>query len=152
MTHFPKPDSGVVDRLKAIVGEGGWRDATDAERYFDDPDFFVEKFLPERDGELYCVNFYKFLGDSELCQKLWSTEPVITGSGIVKRENIEPDPAIRSLRHSLNLDYGKMDYCLHNGAPVLVDANKTVGLARSRRTPEEISHLYERARGIEKYF
>ncbi len=37
MTHFPKPDSGVVDRLKAIVGDGGWRDATDAERYFDDP-------------------------------------------------------------------------------------------------------------------
>ena len=37
MTHFSPPDPAVLERLKAIVGEGGWREADDAARYFEDP-------------------------------------------------------------------------------------------------------------------
>ncbi len=37
MAGFLPPDESVLDRLKAIVGAGGWREPRDAARYFDDP-------------------------------------------------------------------------------------------------------------------
>ncbi|WP_413719558.1 FAD-binding oxidoreductase [Silicimonas sp. MF1-12-2] len=37
MADFSPPEAAVLDRLKAIVGDGGWREAGDAERYFEDP-------------------------------------------------------------------------------------------------------------------
>ena len=120
--------------------------------YFDDPRVIVEKFLPEMDGNLYCVNFYKFLGDEHLTQKLWSTKPVITGAGIVKRGTIDTDPDVMAIRHDLKIDYGKLDYCIYNGKPVLFDVNKTVGLSRIRRTPDEIARIHQRAEGIDCYF
>lgn len=122
------------------------------ENYFYDSSYLVEKFLPERDGELYCVNFYKFLGDIHQGVKLWSTNPVITGQGLVKRENIEPNPEIIALRNSLGIDYGKIDYCMRGDKPVLLDVNKTVGLSRDRRTTDEIALIHQRATGIDGYF
>lgn len=37
MADFSPPDLAVLERLKAIVGDGGWREAADAGRYFEDP-------------------------------------------------------------------------------------------------------------------
>ena len=37
MTDFFPPDIAILTQLKSIVGDGGWRDAVDAERYFEDP-------------------------------------------------------------------------------------------------------------------
>ena len=37
MADFSPADPAVLDRLKAIVGDGGWRDVADAGRYFEDP-------------------------------------------------------------------------------------------------------------------
>lgn len=37
MADFSPPGAAVLARLKAIVGEGGWRTPEDAARYFDDP-------------------------------------------------------------------------------------------------------------------
>jgi len=37
MAGFSPPNEAVLDRLKAIVGDGGWRAPEDGARYFDDP-------------------------------------------------------------------------------------------------------------------
>lgn len=37
MPDFNPPDGHTLDQLKAIVGDGGWRNASDAKKYFDDP-------------------------------------------------------------------------------------------------------------------
>lgn len=37
MVDFSPPDLGVLDKLKAIVGDRGWRGTTDAGRYLEDP-------------------------------------------------------------------------------------------------------------------
>lgn len=37
MAGFSPPDEAVLERLKAIVGDGGWRHPEDGARYFDDP-------------------------------------------------------------------------------------------------------------------
>ena len=37
MTDFPQPSETALSRLKSVVGEGGWRSSSEAERYFEDP-------------------------------------------------------------------------------------------------------------------
>ncbi|WP_371170745.1 FAD-binding oxidoreductase [Aliiroseovarius sp. 2305UL8-7] len=37
MNDFPPPSDAALDRLKDLVGDGGWRDSEDAGRYFEDP-------------------------------------------------------------------------------------------------------------------
>jgi FAD/FMN-containing dehydrogenase len=37
MADFSPPDEAILNQLKSIVGDGGWREASDAERYFEDP-------------------------------------------------------------------------------------------------------------------
>jgi hypothetical protein len=54
-------------------------------------------------------------------------------------------------RKRLNFDYGKFDYVVHDGQPVLLDANKTTGADRIC-TQELNARRRQRADGIYSYF
>ena len=97
------------------------------ERVFDNPYFVVEKFLPEKIAGVYYVNMYLFFGDCHECFRLGSPKPVVKGKSIISREQIKPHPEIIKLRKQFNLDFGKLDYCMNQGKPVLLDVNKIVG-------------------------
>ncbi|MEM1412593.1 MAG: hypothetical protein AAGH19_09570, partial [Pseudomonadota bacterium] len=120
------------------------------DRYFKDETYVVEKFLPEVEDGLYCVNCYKFFGDLHECGRSYSTEPVVLGPNTVRREYIDPEPAVVELAKSLGLDFGKIDYAMHEGRPEIFDINRTPGrLARGSNVPME--RVIRRARGIERY-
>jgi len=87
----------------------------------------VERFLPEREGELYCLRLYVFLGDRHFSIKAKSTMPIAKGQTMVSREVVEVPEAILALRRDLGFDYGKFDYVLRDGEVVLLDANSTPG-------------------------
>ena len=36
------------------------------------------------------------------------------------------------------MDYGKLDFVLHEGKPVLIDVNKTIGLSGGYRSENEL--------------
>lgn len=109
-------------------------------------DAVVEKFVPERVKGLYCLRQYLFLGDREHWFRALSKVPVINSNNWVGREPIEPDPRVRQWRTALGFDYGKFDYIVHEGEPILLDANKTVGAVQ---VSDEARRLWEeRAEGI----
>lgn len=89
------------------------------------PALFVERFLPERDGELYCVRTYTFLGDHHYCERLKSASPVVKRPHIVEQEPVATHDAMVAARKALGLDYGKLDYVLRDGEAVLLDVNRT---------------------------
>jgi hypothetical protein len=120
-------------------------------RYFTDDAFVVERFLPEMEGGLYHVRNYHFLGDSEHCFRLASPNPVIRGRTSVSRTSIDPDPGIVARREELDLDYGKLDYVVHDGEVVVFDVNKTTGLVGFAMTPELRAERRHRAAGIYRY-
>ena len=120
-------------------------------RYFETPDLIVERFLPEQEGELFFVRLYQFLGDRETCKRIASRHPIITVATRSGRESVELHPEIVSLRHSLGFEYGKFDYVIHNGKPVLLDANKTTGVSLWGRRLDVGAARY-RAEGILAYF
>jgi len=118
---------------------------------FERNDVVVEKFLPEQEGNFFFVRHYEFLGDCATCTRLAALDPIVKDQTVVRIEDVEPHPEIVQARESLNFDYGKFDYVVHNGRPVLLDANKTTGADRvsSRELNARRRH---RANGIYSYF
>lgn len=94
-------------------------------------DFVVQKFLPEmRDGE-YVLREYYFLDGAEFHNVEVGPHPVMTTGSQIHTSTEPAHPKLRELRRLLNLDYGKIDYVLAGGEPVIFDANKTIGTRRN---------------------
>jgi len=96
-------------------------------RYFSDSGLVVERFLPERDGEFHVVHTAHFLGERIAGTRLWSRESVVTQENVAGSEREDPHPEILRQCKTMGFDYGKFDYVIHDGSPVLIDANKTPG-------------------------
>jgi hypothetical protein len=69
----------------------------------------------------------------------------------VRVEAVEPHAAVREWPAQLGFEYGKFDYVVHDGTPILFDVNKTVG-SGEQSTPELEALRRHRAAGIHAYF
>jgi len=94
---------------------------------WNDPALVVEQFLPERDKLGFSLRCWIFLGDRERCTRYWSNEPIIKSSNIKAKEPSPVPDELREARERLGFDYGKFDFAMHDGKPILFDTNKTPG-------------------------
>ena len=118
------------------------------ESWFYQNDIFIEKFLPElRDG-LYCLRSYHFLGDKGACVLRKSNHPLVGASTTIGREEVAPHPTIVELTRRMKFDFGKFDYVMHEGTPILLDTNKTPGAGKA---PAFFAMCREWAKGIRLY-
>jgi hypothetical protein len=122
------------------------------ESWFDNPELVVERFLPERVGECYAVRNYQFLGDRWTCSRMLAPDPIVNAYTQIGTEPIDVHPEIEALRHQLGFEYGKFDYVMHDGRPVLLDANKTTGAAGLPWTAELVAARRHRAEGLYSFF
>lgn len=90
-----------------------------------DPGLVVEKFLPERDGEFYVTRFYLFAGEAEHCGRVHARDPIVKGETALGFEFCDIPESLRQRRRAMGFDFGKFDFVMHGGEPVLIDANKT---------------------------
>ena len=89
-------------------------------------DLVVEKFLPERSGEDYCLRTWVFLGDKETHSISYSKDPVVKSHNVHLRTSGTGVPdELRQIRKDRGFDYGKFDYVVSEGKPVLYDANRS---------------------------
>ena len=116
--------------------------------YFGHPLLVVERFLPERDGSRHFARSYHFVGDVSTTVRLGSSEAIVLGHTSDSIEEIEPHPEVIERRRELGLDYGKIDYVLHEEALVILDINKTTGAGGVSNDPKVIDLRRRRARGI----
>ena len=123
-------------------------------RFFRDSRFVVEKFIPEVEGDSFFIRSYIFLGDGMTSHRLRAQAPIVKSWSKIDFEPVELHPDVPKLARSLNFDYGKFDYVVHNGEATVFDCNKTVGRGTSRfdDTPQQKEVQRRRARGILKYF
>ena len=116
----------------------------------------VEKFLPERgrDGD-YHVREWVFLGDREIHFINISREPIVKGFNSYRREYLSVDEVpveLRMIRSKFGFDYGKFDYGINNGTPVLYDINKTIGVSSNMEDrPGAFDHIKKLSQGVEFY-
>lgn len=90
------------------------------------PNLVVEKFLPEKEGNLFFVRYWSFFGDKEWSAKFGSRKPVVKfGDQVTDRIPVPVPEELRRIRKKLRIDYGRFDYVVHDDTVYLLDVNKT---------------------------
>jgi hypothetical protein len=115
-----------------------------------DHDLVVERFVPERDPRGYASRHWLFLGDAGWCSRVVGPHPIVKGVDILERRYVDVPDAICAHRKRLGFEFGKIDFVLHEGRPVLLDANRTPALPANLVEPLR-GNLAELARGIEAW-
>ena len=78
--------------------------------------------------------------------------PIIKSHHIIEREEVDVPPELQAWRERLGFDYGKFDYVVRDGVPILIDANRTPGAPDGHRTNPEIIRSMDRlATGIDDF-
>ena len=95
---------------------------------WDDPQLVVEQFLAERDERGYYLRTWMFLGDRGRCSRVLGPHPVVKASDAIERVVVPIPDELRAWRERLGFDYGKFDFVMHQGRPVLFDVNRTPGM------------------------
>jgi hypothetical protein len=97
---------------------------------WDSPDRVVEKFLPEQDERGWYLRTWTFLGERGRCRRSRGSGPIVRNASIVDSEPDELDVPdfLHAERERLGFDYGKFDFAMHDGEPILFDANTTFGV------------------------
>ena len=96
------------------------------------PHLVVERFLPEieEDGS-YVVRSWIFMGSRERCTKLVAPDPIVKAGIAIRHGPTEVPEDLRAERERLKFDFGKFDFVIHEGKPILIDANRTPGIAHT---------------------
>lgn len=116
---------------------------------WDHPDLIVERFMPEREGDEYCIRGWLFFGSHGYTYRLYSKNPVIKAGTSLRYEFLgEPPAELQDFRSANGWDFGKFDYVMVGDQPVLLDINKTPSLLSAPDTPR-VKYL---ASAIEEYF
>ena len=96
------------------------------------PGLVVEKFRPERDERGYWTRFWLFLGTRERCRRFCTPGPIVKAGAAIWREECDVPAQVRAARERLGIDYGKIDFVVHDGEAIVLDVARTPGLAPSR--------------------
>lgn len=113
-------------------------------------DLVVEKFLPEIENGEYSLRMWVFFGDREYGVRMFGSNPLVKAGNRNRHEYIDEVPdSLRRIRKELKMDFGKFDYVIHDGEPVLFDVNKTPTVGGDRIAVSE--NFRRLASGIKMY-
>jgi len=119
---------------------------------FDDPNVVVEKFLPEIEDGLYISRAMVFLGNHVTCAKMASKNPIVNSVTSTHTDYVEAHPDMVRLSQEMGFDYGKFDYVMHEGEPLLLDINKTTAATNlPGANPAQMARRRFRADGLEAF-
>ncbi len=90
--------------------------------------FAVDRFVPERAGDLFVLRRWNFFGEGGVNFVGYGSTPWLTSKTTVRRELLGDPPAeVMAVRRAFGLELGKIDYAMPDGKVVIFDVNKTPG-------------------------
>jgi hypothetical protein len=116
-------------------------------RYFRDRRWIVERFLPDYDDGMFYAYNLNVLGSAYTCVRRGNTDPLVCGAE-TSSEEAEPHPRAVDMVERLGIDYGKVDYVVHDGRAYILDVNKTTGALLH---PDGAAYAARRARALGIY-
>jgi len=108
------------------------------------PGLIVERFMPERKGDEYCLRGWIFFGNHSYAYRLFANDYMVKAGHITGYEILDGHPAeFETLRAAHGFDFGKFDYVEVDGKPILLDMNKTPMIVNENNTPDtpRLRHL-----------
>ncbi|HEY7006528.1 MAG TPA: hypothetical protein VH392_08595 [Sphingomicrobium sp.] len=127
----PAPHAGVsVGQTYAVLES--LADVPDED--WSNPSLVVERFIAEQDEDgNFALRTWVFMGTRERCTRFLTTDRISKAADVISYESVEVPPQLRPERERLGFDFGKFDFVMQGGEPVLLDANRTPGTARAIR-------------------
>jgi hypothetical protein len=117
-TAYLRPADYPIYAHPSLVPVGAWSN----------PHLVVQKFQPERDGEgLYRLRCWHIFGDRGFHVVASAKVPVVKAADICKR-SVTTDatpPELEAVREAMRVDFGRIDYGMVDGKPVIYDINRT---------------------------
>jgi len=143
LRSLPNREYTVFDALSSVPS-WIWRDRR----------YVVEAYKPQFDGEFYHVNYWFFLGDADVAFSVWKAESVVRA---YLEEQCSPPHShvpeeVRRVREALRLDFGKLDYLVHDGRAEVIDASRTPNAGERIALPQRGEICQKLAAGLESYF
>jgi hypothetical protein len=123
----PHPEVSLAPTYRVFdgVGEIG-------EDVWTDPRLIVERFTPEKDAEGgFVLRTWVFIGSRERCTRMVTSSAISKAADVLRYEPASVPDELREIRRELQFDFGKFDFVIHDGKPLLLDANRTPGVARA---------------------
>lgn len=141
--HIPSKNYFVLDS-KDTVPAPVWSN----------PHLVVEQFTPEIDQNgLFCMRACLFFGRREACILMRSRSQIIKGPNVIEREFLNgPAPQeVQAFKREHGIDFGRIDYVIHRGEVIILDANKTASL--SHEAASMLAHVITQplAEGLRDY-
>jgi hypothetical protein len=93
-----------------------------------DPNLVVERFLPEPEIDGYALSNWVFCGEYDFCGRFVSRKRLVKGADVFRHELSSVPDELRRKRKEMGFDLGKFDFAVHEGRPILLDANRTPGI------------------------
>lgn len=116
-----------------------------------DPRLVVQRFLPERDGDLFVLRLLTFFGHCGVSIVVRSQNKVVKSRGMVDAKIDVAPPGLLEEVRKLGADYGKVDFVLHDGHPVIFDVNRTPTYAGVEPNERHLFVAKTIAPGIEEW-
>jgi hypothetical protein len=92
----------------------------------------VERFLPEANADGgFVIRTWVFMGGQDSCNRIVTPNWIAKAGDAVRFDPIPVPDQLRAERARLNFDYGKFDFVMSGGEPLLLDANRTPGVAKA---------------------
>jgi hypothetical protein len=112
---------------------------------FRNPALVVERFLPEREGDRYFMRHYLCLGDHTRSVRVAGPAPFLKrASCTLVDEGLAVPEEVLDVRRQIGLNYGKIDYTIHEGEVAILDVNRTpVGPGTPEATARTVGDLAE---------
>lgn len=131
--ELPRNNYPVLDNISDVPAWVWQRD-----------ELVVERFQPEMENGEYILRMWMFLGDRSYGAKLYSNEAIVKVKNMNRYEYLDSVPeALQSVRRDLSIDYGKFDYVMNNGEPVLLDVNTTPTISATAKPGTRLLSLAE---------
>jgi hypothetical protein len=111
----------------------------------------LQRFVPERDGELYALRFCTHLGSRGITVRSRSAHPIVKARNIVDASVVESTPEVLEHVHELGGGYGKVDFVLDQGRPLILDVNSTPTYQGPEPSERVLRVAHELAPAIEEF-
>ncbi|MEM9301153.1 MAG: hypothetical protein AAGE01_03525 [Pseudomonadota bacterium] len=109
----------------------------------------VEKYIAERVEGSWSTRIAFFCGSRHFSYRMFSPEYVLKGDTVTRIEPAETPPDVIALRDRFKLDYGKLDYVIHDGRAIVFDVARTPGGVADQQVNREFAAAL--ADGIDDY-
>jgi hypothetical protein len=114
-------------------------------------DLVVERFFTEPRGELFAVRQWHFFADRGHVSTILSASPLVkwdNRAGLAPIDHNVP-PEVWDLRRELGFDFGKFDFVVDNGVPVVFDTKPTPHFGRGVLEPRNLWIVANLASGLD---